>query len=182
MRNVLILHGTNANSTDNWFPWLEDALKERGLKVWVPDLPQANKPNIRRYNDFLLPRYNFNENSILVGHSSGAVAILGILQELSENIVIEKAILVAGFLDDLGWESLQELFLNPFQWDVIKKRAKKFIFIHSDNDPYVSIEHGKKLHKLLGGELVVLSNQKHFSLEDGPRFREFPELLEKILE
>lgn len=178
MKNALILHGTNANHTENWFPWLEKELKKKGYRVWTPDLPRAEKPNLRRYNDFLFPKWHFDKNSIIVGHSSGAVAILGILQELPDNAVINRAILVAGFLDDLGWESLKELFLIRFNWKKIKKHANKIIFIHSDNDPYVSVIYGKKLKQLLGGELIILHNKGHFSSEDSPQFKKFPKLLE----
>lgn len=181
MKNLLILHGTNGSSNENWFPWLRKKLIAKGYKIWVPDLPRADKPNVRRYNDYIFSKWQFDKDSILVGHSSGAVAILGVLQELPENTVIEKSILVAGFVDDLGWEPLNELFLIPFQWDKIKKHSKKFILYHSDNDPYVFLAHGKKLQKFLNAELIVLKGQGHFSLEQGSKYKQFPELLEKIL-
>lgn len=50
MKNALILHGTDADHTQNWFPWLEKELLQRNYEVWVPDLPQSDHPNIRRYN------------------------------------------------------------------------------------------------------------------------------------
>lgn len=79
MRNALLLHGTNGDHTSNWLPWLESELSKRGYKVFLPDLPRADKPNIRRYNDYIFPRWEFTNESIIVGHSSGAVAALGIL-------------------------------------------------------------------------------------------------------
>lgn len=182
MKNALILHGAANNSHGNWFPWLERELKERGYAVWVPDLPRSDKPNIRRYNDAIFAKWHFDEDSVLVGHSSGAVAILGILQELPKDIIVRKAILVAGFTDDLGWESLRELFLAPFDWASIKKHARKIILFHSDNDPYVSLSHGEKLRDLLDAELIVMKGQKHFNISENLTYRQFPELLEKILE
>ncbi len=182
MKNALILHGTNSNHSDNWFPWLKEELEKIGYKVWVPDLPHADKPNIRRYNDFIFSKWKLDKDSIIIGHSSGAVAILGILQELSDSIIINKAVLVAGFLDDLGWEPLNELFLIPFDWQKIKKQAKKFILFHSDDDPYVPLSHGQKLKELLNADLFVLKGQGHFSLEKDPQYKQFPQVLEKILE
>lgn len=179
--NVLVLHGTNSNPQDNWFPWLETELKERNYTVWMPNLPRADKPNIKRYNDFIFSRWKFDDHSIIVGHSSGAVAILGILQGLPQDIVIKRVILVAGFINDLGWEPLRELFLTPFYWKRIRQRAKEIILIHSDNDPYVPLWHGEKLRDLLHAKLIVLSNQGHFNLEKGPEYRQFPFLLEKIV-
>lgn len=165
MKNALILHGTDANSSANWFPWLKNELEERGYQVWVPDLPHAEKPNIERYNDFLLANkeWEFTEESIIIGHSSGAVAILGLLQALPENIVVNKCFLVGSFKDDLGWESLKELFLKPFDFEKIKKQAKEFIFIHSDNDPYCPLEHAKYLAGTVGGKLILIPGAGHFS-------------------
>ncbi len=182
MKNALILHGTNANHLENWFPWLEQELKESGYMVWVPDLPGADKPDLAVYNQHIFSTWKFNSDSIIVGHSSGAVAILALLENLPDSVQIDTAYLVAGFTDDLGWESLQKLFIKPFDWKKIRRKARKFILIHSDNDPYVPLAHGEKLKELLGAELLILQGQGHFSLgEDRPRFKQLPELLEKII-
>lgn len=178
MKNALLLHGISDNHTKNWFPWLERELTAKKYHVWTPDLPQSDKPNIQRYNKFIFPKWKFNKESILIGHSSGAVAILGILQDLPEDTVIDKALLVAGFTDNLNWDALDDLFIKQFDWDKIKKNAKKIVLIHSDNDPYVPLEHGQKLKKFLNAEFVVLPCQFHFSIPSaGERYKEFPELL-----
>lgn len=178
MKNALLLHGTSGDHNDNWLPWLERELKGRGYRVWNPDLPGANKPNIQRYNEFILPRWKFDKDSIIIGHSSGAVAILGILQNLQKNVVIKRALLVAGFTDNLQWDALDDLFLVPFDWKRIKKKAKDVVLFHSDNDPYVPLNHGKKLEVNLDAKLVFLPGQFHFSVSSGgDRFKQLPELL-----
>ncbi len=182
MKNVLILHGTEDNSTKNWFPWLRKELETRGYKVWVPDLPHAERPNIQRYNDYIFSRWKFDKDSIIVGHSSGAVEILGILETLPDTIQINKAILVAGFTDDLNYDPVKELFVKPFDWKKIKSKSKRFIFIHSNDDPFVPPYHGDKLHNELGGDLILMKWQKHFSLSTVPGYDKFPVILEKILE
>ncbi|SRR5258706_296753 len=183
MKNALILHGTGDNSSSNWFPWLKRLLEEKGWKVWLPDLPQSDKPNIQRYNEFIFDnkKWKFNKDSYLIGHSSGAVAILGLLQHLPKETVVDTCILVSAFKDDLGWEALNELFLKPLNFEKIKKHAKRFIFIHSDNDPYVPVEHAQYLSQQLNGKLLILSGQLHFSIDSGgPQYSEFP-FLQDIL-
>lgn len=181
MKNALILHGTGSNHKGNWFPWLKEELEKKGYKVWVPDLPGSEIPNVERYNKFLLANkdWEFNEDSIIIGHSSGAVAILGLLQALPEEVIINTAILVGSFKDNLGRDDLKELFLKPFDFEKIKKHARNFIFVHSDDDPICPLEHAKYLCKKLNGKLIVKHEQKHFSYsKENPQFKSLPFLLE----
>lgn len=89
---------------------------------------------------------------------------------------------MGAFKDDLGWEALTELFLKPFDFQKIKTKAKKFIFIHSDDDPYCPLDHAEYLSKQVKGELIVLPGQKHFSISTvGKKYKEFPFLLNLII-
>jgi hypothetical protein len=182
MKNALILHGTGNNSSGNWFPWLKEELEKRGYEVWSPDLPRADKPNSKRYNGYILgnSRWKFNEKSVIIGHSSGAVAVLGLLQHLPENSVVNTCILVSSFKDNLGSKDLDGLFEEPFDFKEIKKHAKHFIFIHSDNDPYCPLDHAKYLAKKTGGKLIVKKGQGHFNLETGEKYKQFPLILELL--
>jgi len=183
MKNALILHGTDNDHTGNWFPWLHKKLEEKGYKVWTPDLPGADRPNIKKYNKFLLDEndWEFNQDSIIIGHSSGAVAILSLLQALPANTVVNTCYLVGSFKDDLGWDVLDDLFEKPFDYELIKTKAKKFVFIHSDNDPHCPLEHAEFLAQKLEGELIVKKGQQHFSISTaGEQYKQFPYLLNMI--
>lgn len=182
MKNVLILHGTDSNPRDNWFQWLKGELEKQGHEVWIPDLPGAKNPNTKRYGDFIFgnSRWVFSDKSTIIGHSSGAVAILGLLQRLPKNVVVNTCVLVGSFKDNLGSKKLNGLFEKPFDFKKIKKHAKRFIFIHSDNDPYCPLGHAKYLSKKLGGKLIVKKGQGHFNLEKGPEYKQFPFILEVL--
>jgi len=184
MKNAVVLHGTDANSKDNWFPWLKKELEKRGYTVWVPDLPKANRPNIKRYNEFILKNRNWqpNEETILIGHSSGAVAVLGLIQALPANVFIKKAILVAPFTNDLGWDSLKDLFEPPLDYAKIKHHAKEFIILHSDNDPYIPMKQAEEISKRLNTPLNIQHKQGHFAISSDPKYKEFPLLLTLIPE
>jgi uncharacterized protein len=179
MKEALILHGTNGNSKDNWFPWLKQQLEDLGWKVWTPDLPQADHPNVKRYNQhvFANKEWDFNSNSIIIGHSSGSVAALGLLQKLPSGIVIDTCILIGSFKDNLGWDNLDGLFEEPFDFKQIREHCRKFVFIHSDNDPYCPLEHARYLSEQLDGKLIVIPGEAHFSIETNPKYSEFPYLL-----
>ncbi|MES2014755.1 MAG: alpha/beta hydrolase, partial [Patescibacteria group bacterium] len=143
-------------------------------------LPDSALPSISKYNHFIFSSpWQFNSASILIGHSSGAVEVLALLQQLPEGVVVDTVVLVGAFKDDLGWESLQHLFDIPFDFEKIRAHAKRFVFIHSDNDPFCPLEGAEYLSEELGGELVVVPGAYHFSIgTGGERFRELPILLD----
>lgn len=190
MKTALILHGTDAKPDSNWFAWLKTKLEAEDYLVWVPQLPNAHKPNLDLYNKVLLSTkydlgncpmgWNYSENTLIIGHSSGAVAILGLLQALPKGVTVGTCILVAAFKDNLGWDSLSELFGKEFDFELIKSKAKKIVLVHSDDDPYVPLEHATYLKDKLEGELKVLPGQGHFSAEANPDYKAFPKLLEII--
>lgn len=182
MKEALILHGTEGSSQGNWFPWLKEKLTELGWKVWVPDLPQADYPNIKRYNAAIFSNtdWKFSADSIIIGHSSGSVAALGVLQNLPSDVTIDTCVLIGSFKDTLGWEKLDGLFEEPFDFEKIKSRCKRFIFLHSDNDPYCPLSHAEYLAEKLNGELIVLPGEGHFNTESSSKYTEFPYLLELL--
>lgn len=182
MKNALILHGTYGTPNKNWFQWLKKELEKLGYEVLIPQLPKSDKPNIKRYNKFLLSKdFDFNNDTIIIGHSSGAVAILGLLEALPKNVKVNSVYLVGSFKDSLGNKNFEGLFTNPFDFKLIKTKSRKFIYFHSDNDPYCPLSHAKYLQKHTAGELVLIPGQKHFSTnEGGLKYKKFPELLAKI--
>jgi predicted alpha/beta hydrolase family esterase len=143
MKNALILHGTDFHDTknqrnNNWFPWLKRELESLGYQVWLPELPQARHPDLKRYWDFVKD-FDFNGETILVGHSSGGAAVFGLLHKLPEDKKVKLTISVAGFYRDEGW-GCEGLFSENYNWEKIKKQAKKIVLVWSLDDPYISKE------------------------------------------
>jgi len=46
MKKVLIAHGKEGYPEEGWFPWLKLQLEEKGFTIFVPQLPDAEKPRI----------------------------------------------------------------------------------------------------------------------------------------
>ncbi len=183
MKNALLLHGTNGDSQSNWLPWLHRMLEKLGYTVWTPNLPQANKPNIQKYNLYIFSNkdFEFNSETIIIGHSSGAVAILGLLEALPSKTKVKACYLVGSLKNDLGWDALSELFVNPFDFSKIKLRSRFWYFIHSDNDPFCPLEHAQYLHTHIGGDLMILPGQQHFTINTyGESYTKFPYLYHLI--
>lgn len=185
MKNALILHGTDNNHTGNWFPWIKHEFEKEGWKVWVPDLPNSHFPNVKRYNEFIFSNkdFEFNGETVIVGHSSGSVEILGLLQKLPDGVKINKAILIGTFEPEpeaSDWKQMKGLFKEPFDFEKIKIKADKFIVLHSDNDPYCSLQGAKNIAAKLGAEFILKPGQGHFNLEFGPQYKQFPLILRLI--
>lgn len=187
MKTAIILHGTSGTSQDNWFPWLKKELEKKGYNVWIPDLPGADYPNTKKYNEFLLKNApHVDKNTIMIGHSSGALAVLGFLQALPAETKIDRTFLVGAFKDNLGWidkkgkHILGGLFEEDYDWKALQKKATH-ILIHSDNDPYCPMSHASFLSIKLNGQLTLNPRQKHFSIETmGKEYTKCPFLLEMI--
>lgn len=184
MKNALILHGTSNTSLGNWFPWLKRELEKSGYLVWCPDLPHADHPDQDNYFKVIFGRtdWQFGDESVVIGHSSGGVTALKVVQHLADGVVINKCVTVGAPYIRHGDDPIQGLFKEPYDFTKIKKHAKRFIIFHSDDDPYVPVEDGKIISNALSGDFVYIPGQGHFNLEKGPQYKRFPKLLEKILE
>lgn len=163
MKNALILHEAGGSPSSSWIPWLENQLQNKGYLVWVPGLPLSSKPNAKNYRNYILSNshFNLNENSLVVGHFSGAVAMLNILQNLSDGVVIDTCVLICPFKDNMNNPDLDGLFEEPFDFKEIKKHSKNFIVIHSNNDPKCSLDNGSFIAKKLGAKLIIVKGKNH---------------------
>lgn len=163
----------------NWFRWLETELKKQGMAVWLPALPSADKPSLREWTDFVRSNCPFaiDGETLIVGHSSGAILALILTQE--SEVTIGKVVCVSVFHDNsLNWDANGRLFDVDFGWPAIHRNVKELLFVHSDNDPYVPLEQAKYVANHCQAEIKVLPGQGHFNLEQSPDYKAFPKLLE----
>lgn len=95
MKNAIILHAMEDSPRNHWYPWLKDQLELRGYEVCVPQLPDADNPQLSKWVPFIMENGKFTEDTVIIDHSAGASVILAILEELK--VKVNQAILVAGF-------------------------------------------------------------------------------------
>lgn len=182
MKTVIILHGTLSSPNGNWFQWLKNELEQRGLAVWLPQLPQAEQPSLKNWQRFMKEQCPFpiNEETLVIGHSSGAILALILAQDNTQNI--GAVVDVSVFHDNsLQWEPNNQLFDIAFDWTMIQKNINTLLFIHSDNDPYVPLDQAQFVADSTNAEMLVIPGEGHFNLERSERYTQFPKLLE-ILE
>lgn len=179
MKNAIILHGTGDKPTNFWFPWLKRELEKRDYAVWLPDLPNAEFPNRKDWIPFLLEGGKFTEETIIIGHSAGAQIILSLLEKL--DVKIQQAILVSGYAKALRKEASSEKNVDEYDWEAIKPKCGKFIFINSDNDPWTCDDkQGRIMFDRLGGMQIILHEGHMGSTYYNQPYKEFPLLLKLI--
>ncbi|HCR81443.1 MAG: Alpha/beta fold family hydrolase [Candidatus Pacebacteria bacterium GW2011_GWB1_47_8] len=181
MKNALILHGTSCTPQSFWQPSIKSFLESKGYEVIVPQLPEADTPDLEKWLPVALD-FAFNEESILIGHSAGSPLVLSVLENI--NTQIHKAILVAGYARPKGEKKDAEHILQKkYNWEEIKNNVKDLIFINSDNDPW-GCDHKEGLYmwEHLGGTLILREGEGHMGTETyNQPYTKFP-LLEKLLE
>jgi predicted alpha/beta hydrolase family esterase len=174
---IVIFHGWTANSRDNWFPWMKNKLEKKKLEVIVPDLPNTMHPQQKEWLAAVLKLTDYDENTIIVGHSLGTILTLRLLEKLEKKV---KAIfLVASFDEPLDMHELSNFFEKPFDYEKIKKSSGKSYIISGDKDPYIPIESPMRLAKSLKANLIIIKGGDHLSAGSGDC--RFPELLDMIL-
>ncbi len=155
MKRLLVLHGWGADSRSNWFPWLKATMEEKGHNVYCPDLPDTETPNLERWLRAAEIAAPFDRTLSAVGHSLGGTTLLRLLEKLGESEKIETAVFVSGFAADIGIEELQNFVEKPFDWEKIRKKAKRFIVMHSDDDPVVPVALGKEIASRLKATFIT---------------------------
>lgn len=180
MKNAFIFHGTGGYPKENWFPWLKEKLESIGYVVIVPQFPTPHDQTPESWFAVLdKHKHYYNQDTILIGHSLGGAFLLRVLERYP--VCIKAACIVSapiGVLPIKNYESDKPFIAHHFDWEKIKGRAKAFFIFHSDNDPYVCLENGKKLAQHLNTKLIFIPTAGHFNAVAG--YTKFDALWDKI--
>lgn len=180
IKNAIILHGISDSPTSYWLPYIKESLEKKGFNVWAPQLPQKDEPKLDIQVPFILKNATLNEETIMIGHSSAVGLIFGVLEQIKTPV--KRVICVSGFIDAEHPREPTKGIIKDFDWESIKKHAKEFIFINSDNDPWGATDiQGRKMFDHLGGTLIIKHGEGHMgsNLYNQP-YKEFPLLLSLI--
>jgi len=117
--DVILIHGNGGcTAADIWLPWVERELTRLGLNVVNRTFPD----NVRARAAVWLPfieELGAGDNTILIGHSSGAVAAM----RHAETHRLLGSILVGVCYTDLGdgGEAASGYYRDPWQWERIRE-------------------------------------------------------------
>ena len=181
MKRVFLVHGYTGFPENHWFPWLKKQLEEKGFAVESLKMPNPKHPKKDEWVSKLKESVgSTDENTYLVGHSLGCIAIVRYLEQLPENAKVGGCVFVAGFSKGLKFPELTPFYTPEPDMEKVKKHTDKFVTIFSTDDDMVPLEIGKKFQQQLGAELIIEENKGHFCKNEG--VTELPSVLNAVVE
>ncbi len=175
MKAIIIPGNGNTDITENWFQYVKKEIEKLGIEVIAENMPDPDLARKEYWLPFIKEKLN-TEDAILIGHSSGAVAIMRYLEENKCSL----AILVGVCYTDLGVESEKKsgYYNNPWQWEKIRNNADKIIIFASKNDPYIPISQPLLISQKLDAEYHQYNDEGHFGSDVNKK--EFPEIVTAV--
>ncbi|MDD5103900.1 MAG: alpha/beta fold hydrolase [Candidatus Peribacteraceae bacterium] len=170
---IIFLHGNSGEGVGHyWFPYAAREFRTLGFEVRAKDFPDAHLARKSIWLPFLEKECGADENSILIGHSSGAIAVM----RWAEQHQIVGSVLVGAYYTDTGSENerLSGYFDDPWDFEAIRRNQQWIIQFASVDDPFFPIEEPRLVSRELQTEYHEFTNRGHFFE------KEFPELIEAV--
>lgn len=168
--------GGSILSPDGWFPYLKLEFEKLGLTVIAKDFPDPELARAQYWLPFLKNELKADENTILIGHSSGAEAAMRFAQE---NKILGSILVGACYTDlEIETEKISGYYNHPWDWEKIKDNQSWIVQYASLDDPWIPIAEARYVHEHLDTEYYEYTDQGHFG---GDRVKlEFPEIVRNI--
>ena len=134
---VILIHGNGGcTAGDFWYPAVERELSAAGLTVINRTFPDNVKARSRFWLPFL-ESLGADEGTILIGHSSGAVAAM----RYAETHRVRGSVLVGVCHTDLGdgGEAASGYYDRPWLWSAIRTNQDWIAVFNSTDDPHIPI-------------------------------------------
>lgn len=186
-KRAFLIHGWGGRPDGGFRPWLKKELESHGYLVEALAMPDSDRPVIGKWIPYLTANISSpDENTVLVGHSLGAPALLMYLEKLPETARVGKVILVAGaFRKITGHDTPEQQELarpwleSPINYGKIRLSATSIIAFFSDNDPWVPLKENSEVAEKLHAKVIVEHNMAHYNEDAG--IKEVPSILKEIL-
>ena len=170
---AILIHGNGGSTAgDHWLPYLERELTAIGLEVINRTFPDNVKARARIWLPFL-EELGAGEDTILIGHSSGAEAAM----RYAETHRLLGSILVGVCHTDLGdaGEAASGYYRDRWQWDLIRRNQQWIGIYHSSDDPLIPVGEARFVAAQLRCSYFEFTDRGHF-LDS----REFPEIVQFV--
>jgi predicted alpha/beta hydrolase family esterase len=142
---VIILPGNGCTNIlkSNWYGWLQRTLKSENIECIAENMPDPYEAKRSVWIPFIHDVLKADEDTILVGHSSGAQAAL----RYAEQYKVKGIVLVASTFTDLGdagerasgYYPLNKETENLYDFQAMRNNCPKWHQLHSDNDCFIPL-------------------------------------------
>jgi predicted alpha/beta hydrolase family esterase len=172
-RKAILIHGNGGcTAADAWLPWLEREVRALGIDVINHTFPD----NVKARSEVWLPyleSLDADDQTILIGHSSGAVAAM----RYAETHKLLGSVLVSVCHTDLGdaFEAASGYYRDRWNWQRIRDSQQWIGIFHSTDDPLIPIAEARHVAAQLKCSYFEFADRGHFI-----HSREFPEALDYI--
>ena len=182
--NFVILHGYTGSNQTNFIPWLKAELEQRGARVQAPQLPNTDNPTEVEQVQYVLDHVQFDENTVLIGHSLGGLVAMRVLEKLPHKIhhlmLVAPAVLRQFYQgsDDIDTKTGErkrfiDHFSYDFDFDKISSQAVHKTILQDNNDSksrkpsmqYIADNIGATLYKTVANKRHFVAEQEPFILE-----------------
>ena len=165
----VLLHGYTGSPETNFFPWLKSELEKTGSEVIVPKLPNSDDPKVYNQVEAVLSSVDFDENTVVVGHSLGSIVALKILEKLEKPI--HKTVLVASFGENNFLDENFPEYAFDWKFDSLKinQNGGEIIILRDTTDDVVPQENTAKIQAITGAKLIdYAAKRPHYTGKEEP--------------
>jgi len=161
---VAIVPGNGGGDIEasNWYAQVRDDLKTilGADNVFMENMPDPVLAREKYWIPFMRDSLLCDENTVIVGHSSGAIAAM----RFAEEHQVAGLVLVSAYTSDLGDETERAsgYFDRPWQWEKIKSNAKFIVQFGSTDDPFLPWPEQLAVAQQSGADLRKYENRGHF--------------------
>jgi uncharacterized protein len=175
-RSLFIVPRWAGRSDSDFYPWLEEELRERSRgfsPVRTLDMPRPEQPTLEAWVGALAREVGPTPapSTVLLGHSVGCQAVIRYLATLPPGRRVGGALLVAGWWEvDKPWESLVPWLETPVELGRVREAAGRLVVLLSDDDPFTADaeRNGRLWEERLGAEVVLAPGRRHFNAPREP--------------
>lgn len=172
---VVIVPGNGGGDVEhaNWYGWLKNKLIERDVDCVLENMPDPVLAREEIWIPFMKEHLNCDENTVIVGHSSGAEAAM----RYAEKHAVLGLVLVSACVTDLGdpTEKASGYYNRPWQWEQLKQNTEWIIQVGSTDDPFIPFHEQQQVAEGTAAEFHQFSDKGHF------QSTAFPELMNILM-
>ncbi|XP_033115894.1 serine hydrolase RBBP9-like [Anneissia japonica] len=176
MVKIAIIPGNGCGEVEhcNWYAWAKDRLNEvKDVECLLQQMPDPVGAKESIWLPFMQDVLKCDQSTIIIGHSSGAVAAM----RYAETHTVLGIILVSAYVTDIGDENERAsgYFSRPWEWEKVKNNTKFIVQFGSEDDPFLPWESEQmQVVKGLNPELHRYQDKGHFMTTT------FPELIHVV--